>query len=227
MNEWLFGKDPDAGKDWRQEKRMTEDEMVGWHHWFNGQELGQTPGDGEGQGGLAYCSPWYRKNSDTTWQLNNNKNEWTNTKNRTCLETHKGFPVGSDGEESACNAGDLGLTPGSGRSPWRKEWIFTPVFLPWKFYRQRSLVGYSSWGHKEQDMTEGLELSLLGFPGASDNKESACNAEDLGLTPGSGRSPGEWNGYPLQYSCLENSTDRGTWRARVHGVMMSWTQLSD
>ena len=50
---------------------------------------------------------------------------------------------------------------------------------------------------------------LLGFPGGSDGKESACSAGDPGLTPGSGRSPREENGYPLQYSCLENSMDRG------------------
>ena len=58
-NSWLTGKDPDAGKDWRQkEKSVTEDEMVGWHHWFNGHKLGQTRGDGEGQRSLACCSPW-------------------------------------------------------------------------------------------------------------------------------------------------------------------------
>ena len=55
---WLIGKDPDAGKNWRQkEKRVTEAEMVGWHHWFNGLELGQTQGDGEGQRNLACCCP--------------------------------------------------------------------------------------------------------------------------------------------------------------------------
>ena len=53
----LFGKDPDAGKDWRQEKGMTEDDMVGWHHWLNGQEFERALGDGEGQGSLACCSP--------------------------------------------------------------------------------------------------------------------------------------------------------------------------
>ena len=53
---WFTGKDPDAGKDWRQKKRVTEDEMVGWHHQFNGHELGQTLGDGEGQEGLVWCS---------------------------------------------------------------------------------------------------------------------------------------------------------------------------
>ena len=58
----------------------------------------------------------------------------------------------------------------------------------------------------------------MGFPGSSDGKESACNARDLGSIPVSGRSPGEGNGNPLQYSCLENPTDRGAWWATVHGV---------
>ena len=68
----LIGKDPDAGKDWRQEeKEMTEDEMVGWHHRLNGHEFEQAPGDGEGQGSLACCSPWGRQSR--TQQLSN----WT------------------------------------------------------------------------------------------------------------------------------------------------------
>ena len=62
-----------------------------------------------------------------------------------------------------------------------------------------------------------------GFPGGSDGKESACNAGDPGLIPWLGRSPGEGNDNPLQYSCLENSMDRGAWRATVHGVTKSWT----
>ena len=70
-NSQLIGKDPDAGKDWKQEKEMTEDEMVGCHHQHNGHELGQTPGYGEGQGSLAWCSPRGRVEYDTTWQLNN------------------------------------------------------------------------------------------------------------------------------------------------------------
>ena len=60
------------------------------------------------------------------------------------------------------------------------------------------------------------------FPGGSEGKESACNAGNLGLIPGSGRSPEERNGYPLQYSCLENPMDRGTWQATDHGVTKSW-----
>ena len=59
---------------------------------------------------------------------------------------------------------------------------------------------------------------FLGFPGGSEGKESACNVEDLGSVPALGRAPREGNGYPLQYSGLENSTDRGAWRAIVHGV---------
>ena len=67
----------------------------------------------------------------------------------------------------------------------------------------------------------------MGFPGGSDGKESACHAVDLGLIPGLGRSPGEGNGYPLQYSCLENPMDRGAWWATVHGVSKSQTGLSN
>ena len=68
---WLFGKDPDAGKDWNQKKkRTTEDEMVGWHHWLYGHEFVQAPGVGDGQGSLACCSPWGPKESDRTEQLN-------------------------------------------------------------------------------------------------------------------------------------------------------------
>ena len=69
--------------------------------------------------------------------------------------------------------------------------------------------------------------TLCGFPGGSDNKESACNVGDLGSIPGLGRSPGEGNGYPLQYSCLGNNMDRGAWWATVHGITKSRTQLSN
>ena len=58
----------------------------------------------------------------------------------------------------------------------------------------------------------------MGFPGGSDGKESACNVGDPCSIPGLGRSPGEGNGYPLQYSCLENFVDRGAWQAAVHGA---------
>ena len=63
----------------------------------------------------------------------------------------------------------------------------------------------------------------LDFPGGSDSKESVCNAGDLGLIPGLGRSPGEGNGNPLQYACLEHPMNRGAWWATVHRVTKSWT----
>ena len=80
LENWLTGRDPSVGKDWRQEEKgTTEDEMVGWHHWLNGHEFEQTLGVGDGQGSLGCCSPWSRKESDTTERLN-----WTK---------HMGGPV--------------------------------------------------------------------------------------------------------------------------------------
>ena len=68
-----------------------------------------------------------------------------------------------------------------------------------------------------------LSLERSGFPGGSEGKASACDVEDPGSIPVSGRSPGEGNGKPLQYSCLENPMDRGAWWATVHGVAKSQT----
>ena len=68
---WLIGKDPDAGRDWGQEEKgKTEDELAGWHHWLEGRKSEWTPGVCDGQGGLACCNSWVRKESDTTEQLN-------------------------------------------------------------------------------------------------------------------------------------------------------------
>ena len=72
-----------------------------------------------------------------------------------------------------------------------------------------------------------VQRTWKGFPGGLDGKEFTCNSGSLGLILGTGRSHGEGNDYPLQYSCLENSMDRGAWRAMVHRVAKSWTQLSD
>ena len=68
VKSWLIGKDLDAGKDWRQEEKgTTEDEMVGWYHWFNGREFEQTLGDSEGQGSLTCCNPRSHKELDSNW----------------------------------------------------------------------------------------------------------------------------------------------------------------
>ena len=77
VKSWLIGKDPDAGKDWGQEKGTTEDEMFGWHHRLYGHGYGWIAGVGDGQGGLACCSSWGRKELDTTERLNWTELNWT------------------------------------------------------------------------------------------------------------------------------------------------------
>ena len=86
--------------------------------------------------------------------------------------------------------------------------------MDWQFGISRCKLLYIGWINR-------------GFPDGSDGKVSDCNAGNLGLIPGSGRSPGGGHGNPLQHSCLENSVDRGAWRAMVYGVAKSWIQLSD
>ena len=104
------------------------------------------------------------------------------------MQYHKnGLPWWLSSKEYAYNARDASrrcrFNPWSRKIPWTRKWQHTPVFLPGKSHGQRSLVGY------------GLAIA------------SACNAGDLGLIPGLGRSLGEGNGNPLQYCCLENSMD--------------------
>ena len=76
-----MGKTLKLGKIDAEGKGATEDEMVGWHHQLNGREFEQTPGAREGQGSLAYCSPWGQKESDKTEQVNNNNNKIQKVKN--------------------------------------------------------------------------------------------------------------------------------------------------
>ena len=142
VKNWLFGKDLDAEKDWGQEeKRMTEDEMVGWYHRLNGHEFEQALGVGNGQESLECWRAWGCKELDTTERLN-----WTE--------------------------------------------------------RPSSLCG-------------------------SDSKKYACSAADPGSVLRLVRPPGEGNGSPLQYSCLENSMGTGAWQVTVHGVTESQTWLSN
>ena len=87
----LIRKDPDAEENWRQEEKgMTEDRMVGWHHWLDGHEIEQAPGDGERQGSRACCSPWGHKQLDTTKQQNNNNTPFKHLKKQDpCSSTHQ------------------------------------------------------------------------------------------------------------------------------------------
>ena len=112
--------------------------------------------------------------------------------------------------------------PWVGKIPWRREWLPTPLFFPGESQGQRSLAA-TVHGVAESETTKRLSGASL----VTQGKELACNAEDLGSIPGSGRSPGGEHGSPPQYSCLENSMDRGDWRATVRGVTKSWTRPSD
>ena len=77
VKNWLIWKDPDAGKDWGQEEKgVTEDEIVGWHHWLDGHGFGWTLGVGDGQGGLACCGSWGHKELDMTEWLNRTELNW-------------------------------------------------------------------------------------------------------------------------------------------------------
>ena len=157
--------------------------------------------------------------------------------NFSCFNVIKDFPGGSAGKESAGNVGDLDLISGLGRSPGGGHGNPLQYSCLENPSEQRSLAGYSPWGHKESDTTERLSskrtscgmsflaistfylvLSWLiiysnffvgGIPLGDGSKESTCNVGDVGSIPGSGKSPGRGNGNPLQYSCL----DRGAWWA--------------
>ena len=125
---WLIGKDPAAGKDWRQEKKgMTKDEMVGGHHQLDGHEFEQTLGFGDGQGGLACCSPWDHKESDTTVWLNWTDHilyPWWLRQWRICLQCRRS-----------------GFDPWHRKIPWKREWLSTPAFLHEEFHGQGRLAG--------------------------------------------------------------------------------------
>ena len=115
-------------------RRGQEDEMVGWHHQLNGYEFEQALGVGDGQRSLVCCSPWGHKESDTTEWLN-----WT-------AVVFLGIPSGASGKEPACHCRrckNCGFNPWVGKMPWRRAWQPSPVFLPGKSHRQRSLAGYS------------------------------------------------------------------------------------
>ena len=125
----------DAGRDWGQEeKRMTEDEMAGWHHWLDGREPEWIPGVDDGQGGLVCWDSWGRKESDSTERLN-----WTE------LKHIRGLPWCLSGKESACQCR---FNPWVGKIPWRRKCQPIPEFLPGKSHGQRSLSGYSPQSHK-------------------------------------------------------------------------------
>ena len=126
------------------------------------------------------------------------------------------------------DAGDTGLIPGSGRSPGGghgNPLLYSCLENPMDRGAWWAMVHRvaKSWTCEHTDTHlhnpgKSLFIKIFSIPGGSDGKESACNVGDLGSIPGLGRSPGEGNSYPLQYSGLENSMDRGAWQAIVQGV---------
>ena len=105
------------------------------------------------------------------------------------------------------------------KQPQKSQWYMIMNIYSQRYSGQWKL----GWTKFSQEI---LLQIMVGFPGSSAAKESACNAGDPGSIPGSGRPPGEGIGNSLQYSCLENSMDRGGWRGTVHGIVKSCTQLS-
>ena len=110
-------------------------------------------------------------------------------------------------------------------NPVIKKCQHSLVFFPGEFQGQRSLAGYSPWGHKESDTTEPLTHTKL--PRWLSAKESTFHGTDAGSIPGSGRSPGGGNVNLLWHSGLENPLDRRAWQATVHGVAKSQTRMSN
>ena len=142
---------------------------------------------------------------------------------------YQGFPGGSSGKEPACQCR---FNPWVGKILLRRAWQSTPVFLPGESQGQRSLAGCSPWGRTESDTTEATwhtqPLPNLNYTSAfSDINIVSLKMETRVTGPfhfKKGRSPEGGNGNPLQYSCLENSLDRGTWQATIHGVAKSLSQ---
>ena len=118
-------------------------------------------------------------------------------------------------EASIYNAGDLGSIPGS-EDPLEKEMAIHSSTIAWKipWTEEPGWLQFTGSQRVGHDGETSLSLSFTW--------ESACNAGRPRFSPGLGRSPGEGNGNPLQYSCLENPMDRGAWRAAVYGVVKSW-----
>ena len=165
-------------------------------------------------------------------------------KDRLLTPVFLGCPCGSAGKESACNVGDLGSIPGLGRSPGEGKCyplqyfgLQNSIICGWR----TGLLVFSLAAQPLEAIVVPYQVTLsclislkparerlptpvfLGFPGGSDGKESACNVGNPGSVPGLGRFPGEGNGYPLRYSCLENPKVREAWRATVHGAANSLT----
>ena len=141
----------------------------------------------------------------------------------------KDSDAGMDWEREGLGAGGKGDDRGwdgwmASPNQWTWVWVNSGS---WWWTGRPGVLRFMGSQRVRHDWATELSGKLLDLPCSSDGKESACNSGDPGLIPGLERSPGEGNGNPLQYSCLENPMDRGAWQATVHGVTKSRIQLSD
>ena len=143
---WLIWKDPDAGRDWGQEEKGTrEDEMARWHHRLDGHEFGWTPGVGDGQGGLACCNSWSRKESDMTERMN-----WTEHSCRLVLT--KLSPGGSVVKNLPAKQ-ETWVWSLDWEDPLEKEMETHSSILAWEIPWKRNLAHYNLWSCKESNVT--------------------------------------------------------------------------
>ena len=189
---WLIGKGPDAGKDWKQEEKgKTGDEMVGWHHWLNGQESEWTPGVSDGQGGLACCSPWGHKESDITEQLNWTEQIWIPfnvTLGTSCDKKIRAHYWGIISLRSLFSISEALLV------------FFFLISHTWEKFNLLSQLRCMI----QNRIPAWVKIYIF-------NQHLFIIRRGLLI----------WNcrnGNSLQYSCLENSMSRGAWQAIVHGV---------
>ena len=243
---WLIKKDP-GGKDWRQEEKgTTEGKIIGWHHIFNGHESEQALGDGEGQGSLTCCSPWGCEESDMTEWLNNTNNYTfgaASCSSPLCIFLMTYLPF------SHCQAlKNLYILDMSSLSVISLQaslvfslmmmgkmsylWVlnFNVVLLIHLFLYVKIHFMYYL---RNLSLLPDLEDILLYYLLRSSQvalvvKYLTANAgrcKRSGFSPWVGKIPWKGHDSPLQYSCLENSMDRGAWRATVQRVTQSWTRL--
>ena len=166
-----------------------------------------------------HFSPTAGQGEAGIWKV---EDTWCYLSKSFCVKLELGFPGGSEVKSSTCNAGDLSSIPG--RSPGGGNGN------PLQYCCLGNPMDGGAWRATVHGVTKSwTRLSNFTFtlPGGSVVKNSTCNAGDPGTIPGSGRSPGDRKGNPLQYSCLANLMARGAWQATVHGVAKSRTRLRD